>query len=436
MFAGVSLFDEDNGTARWDFDHSGRLLRGDYFPRALSNLDQSVNQAFSTDTSLIVVAREQTRSGLLTWIGLYKHADERRSGKGTRGAGIWLLNAVANGQSVLDLLHALADKLVNLGGSNSWSQRSQAVINDSSFLIDQFKRRGELQGLETVELDHPETSCLIDLSNERDDIEFAPVLERAQMPASFNGFKRIFLSDDRAVSEKLTHWVNRTYRGSAEIPGVQASLAVQPDQYAVSVPEKSAPMPNPEISLARVKYELDQIISRRNLDYTDITSRFNQIDQETRIRDRGMVWVGAPLLLFCVLVSGAQLMAWVGIFGSHDLTQPSMAVPPPAFPPTSPASASNVPAASETHPSGSGVAPMEASSRDADKASKPADVAAAVPPPGSDERPDKLRRIMQFNRNALKLLLPAEKQKLSSAEIGLLRDLIQQSVNLGETGTQ
>jgi hypothetical protein len=207
VFVGVSVFGELNGHRRWDFSERGRLLTSTP-PLEVSLLDQSVNQAFSRETRLIVLVREPIRNGILAWVGLYRYVREPRGGKGAQGAGIWLRDAKSAGHATLSFLDSLADTLPTLDLAH-WA-------------------------------DKPDWSVAVWLSE-------------VQATARFSRFKRIFLSEDAAVSRQLRTRVNSFYPASTDCasPAVRGRLRPRvgargsPGRPAGSDPRRARPASRP-----------------------------------------------------------------------------------------------------------------------------------------------------------------------------------------------
>lgn len=68
---------------------------------------------FEGDAEITMIARRQTSSHVMTWIGLYRPAREvhlNRSG-GYYGAGMWLIDSAISGQVAIKLVVSLADQL-------------------------------------------------------------------------------------------------------------------------------------------------------------------------------------------------------------------------------------------------------------------------------------------------------------------------------------
>jgi hypothetical protein len=205
VFIGVSVFGELNGHKRWDFSERGRLLTSGMPPLGVSVLDQSVNQAFSRATSLIVLVREPVRDGILAWIGLYRYVREPRGGMGAQGAGIWLRDAASAGNATLSFLDSLAGTLPRIDLAHWANQPNWSRIDPGNALLETFARNAEFRPLSPVQLERPETTCLVDLTADDGAYEPAVWMSEVQAAPEFVRFKRVFLPTTRRSRARSGH---------------------------------------------------------------------------------------------------------------------------------------------------------------------------------------------------------------------------------------
>lgn len=325
MFVGVSVFGELNGHRRWDFSERGRLLTNDTPPLEVSLLDQSVNQAFSRETRLLVVAREQGRDGILTWIGLYRYVPEPRGGKGAQGAGIWLRDSASAGHATLSFLNSLANTLPTLD-LPLWANRPDWLqIDPGNALLEAFTGNAQLRPLSSAQFQRPDMTCLVDLTVSdgayESSISLAEFLTEVLTAPAFGSFKRIYLSDDVAVSRRLRMRVSKVYstsagRAQAEPRGQQAPTNTE------RVAARMLPPP-PIDPLTRIRIDLDRLRTQVGDDYTATKKRdeyINGLRTHLNRLDKLARWAGLPALLFCLLISGWQAVLWTGLVSLHDVS--------------------------------------------------------------------------------------------------------------------
>jgi hypothetical protein len=327
MLRGITLFDEDTGAKQWHFGANGNRLGAAAFDRGLCLLDGSINPSFSAETNLLIVARQDTPpDGITTWIGLYRHAHERRSGKGNRGAGIWLLNASASADAVLPFLHTLADRWAEGGFGSARPPEPWDLLDPGHALLQGFKDSSAIQPLPPVSPERPHLSGLIDLSPPRS-ADTAAWLDTAQSEPDLRRYTRIFLSTDTAVSRRIgkfatmihpappPHEPPRAPRRDSDAPTGSYSLAI--------------PMPA-GIFKSMEGLERDHGTLKDNIatEIAQMGRRFNRIETDLRTKGRRVA-----IALGAVAAVSALNLAMT-LFGSV-LAQPPdrRTAPPPDAPP-------------------------------------------------------------------------------------------------------
>lgn len=168
-----------------------------------------LNDGIARSAEIYIVKRIHTKMGLLTWVGYYRHAvgiGLKRPG-GYYGAGVWLLNTIAQGKAIVALLPLIADQikalamdgdnfhssLEKIGGKVNFPQEEVNIIARS------FAEVQDHGGLNPM----ADNEFFVDISDPADAHAAARCIDLALTGAGLSAFNGLSIGNDRDTAKAL-----------------------------------------------------------------------------------------------------------------------------------------------------------------------------------------------------------------------------------------
>lgn len=227
---------------------------------------------FEGDAEITMIARRQTSSHVMTWIGLYRPAREvhlNRSG-GFYGAGLWLIDSAIPGQVARQIVVSLADQLRDNAILDGRFIKNVTDLNLSSFKIprhtsDILNECSSVKGLGGIIPDSATQAIITDKANT------SPILDWAQRSKTADFFGSVLIvSPERLLP--VDEQTSRRTKTFNSIPAVIDFVYAQRVLALLQSNKQVADEQSKAISLAK------QLASQKK----DAQTKISQLMQENK----------------------------------------------------------------------------------------------------------------------------------------------------------